>query len=465
MADFRIDVKKANQIANEENKIVGKLISLESRISAVRSGLNLGSNTYQISQVIKEYSQNVKDEKNQLVDLRKCLEFAASTYEITEKKLSKDNPTKLAYEEVTGDIMNVVTSTVLGGIISNPALLPVAAASFIIDDLLRNEDTGNYKFTDGIQRWIDHTDNGLIHKFNFIASDEDDLGKYTHKTDLIKKFASKKGEENKNKGFWQDKVDKIKKFNDNHKYDKKVGYYENGKFVDVSGLEDDDESKKLFKDLTSLNKDVTLATIGTGVSGTLLKADCEGEWGIASGSAGVKLMSAEANMSAYAGIYSYTDDGKKIFTPGFGADVGVGVTVFSAEAQGQIGDEYFNLHGDASVEVLKAEAKAGVNVGLVDKNGKINPQVKVNANAEAILAKASASAGTTIAGTSVDVTGSVQVGVGAHLDVGYSDGKFTFDIGASLGIGASVKFDIDVSGTVGAVADTAKAVWKKIKFW
>ena len=37
------------------------------------------------------------------------------------------------------------------------------------------------------------------------------------------------------------------------------------------------------------------------------------------------------------------------------------------------------------------------------------------------------------------------------------------DIGASLGIGASVSFDVDVGGMVDTISDTATAAWDGIK--
>ncbi len=40
-----------------------------------------------------------------------------------------------------------------------------------------------------------------------------------------------------------------------------------------------------------------------------------------------------------------------------------------------------------------------------------------------------------VLGGEVGVSGSVSVGVGAHADVGYKDGVFKFDIGASIGLG------------------------------
>lgn len=35
-------------------------------------------------------------------------------------------------------------------------------------------------------------------------------------------------------------------------------------------------------------------------------------------------------------------------------------------------------------------------------------------------------------GTDIGVSGAVKVGIGAHAEVGYTDGKFKVDVGAAL---------------------------------
>ena len=62
-------------------------------------------------------------------------------------------------------------------------------------------------------------------------------------------------------------------------------------------------------------------------------------------------------------------------------------------------------------------------------------------------------------GTDVGVTGSLKVGVGAHAEVGYTDGKLKVDIGAAVGVGFDLGFEVDVSGTVDAVVDVATSAW------
>lgn len=265
---------------------------------------------------------------------------------------------------------------------------------------------------------------------------------------------------------WKQMAEKLKKFEDDHKKTWKKGYYgQNGRYYDVDGADENTQRSKRYEELSSMEKAATIASVGGNVSIAAWSIDNQGSNGWASGSYYVSAAEATAEGSAYAGLYSYDADGHKHFTPGIGAKIGVGFTAFSASAQGQLGSEYLNAHGNVSVEAGKVGADAEVNVGLFDKNGKLNPQIGVNASAEALLAEASASAGFTLTGTSVDVKGSINFGVGAHADIGFTDGRFHMDIGASLGIGVGIKLDIDMSGTINAIADTAKSVWNTFTGW
>lgn len=214
-------------------------------------------------------------------------------------------------------------------------------------------------------------------------------------------------------------------------------------FIELSGFH-------IEEGFIGAKDDMTLASVGTSVTGVLWEAGGEGSYGIASGSYNVAAGQAEASASAYAGLL------------GVGAQVGVGVTAFTASAQGSLGNEYFNLHGSTEVNVGHVGAEAAVNVGLVDENGNFNPQLGGSLSAEALLAEASATVGGTIAGTEINATGSVNIGVGAHADVGLNDGVLSLDIGASVGIGVSVSLEIDFSGTVNAVADFASNAWSGI---
>ena len=185
-----------------------------------------------------------------------------------------------------------------------------------------------------------------------------------------------------------------------------------------------------------------------------------GDWG----KVDVTVGEAEAHTGVSAGLYVIGADGEKKFSPGVNAEVGASVTALEVGWENQLlGDENFGLNADAKVTVGKAEAKADATAQIFGDDGKLDVQLGASAKAEAIAAEAEASAGVNVLGGEVGVKGSVNVGVGAHADVGYRDGIFKVDIGASLGIGASVAFDVDVGGMVDTISDASTAAWDGIK--
>ena len=87
-----------------------------------------------------------------------------------------------------------------------------------------------------------------------------------------------------------------------------------------------------------------------------------------------------------------------------------------------------------TVKAGDAGAKADIGVQLYGEDGKLKPQFGASAKAEATAAELEGSLGVNVLGGEVGVSGSLSVGVGAHADVGYKDGVFKFDIGASIGL-------------------------------
>ena len=122
-----------------------------------------------------------------------------------------------------------------------------------------------------------------------------------------------------------------------------------------------------------------------------------------------------------------------------------------------------SIYADAKVTVGKAEAKADATAQIFGSDGKLDAQLGASAKAEAIAAEVEGSAGINVLGGEVGVKGSVNVGIGAHADVGYRDGVVKVDIGASLGVGASVALEVDVGGMVDTITDTATAAWEGVK--
>ena len=172
---------------------------------------------------------------------------------------------------------------------------------------------------------------------------------------------------------------------------------------------------------------------------------------------------AEAHAGVAGGMYVYGKNGEKLFSPGVKAEVGVSVTGAKVEYENQLlGDENLGLNVDAEVKVLAAEAKADATVQFLGEGGKFDPQVSVGASAEAVLAEAEGSVGVNVLGGEVELNGSVKFGVGAHADVGFKDGVVKCEVGASLGLGFDVGFEVDVGGMVDTVVDGAKSAWDGI---
>jgi len=174
----------------------------------------------------------------------------------------------------------------------------------------------------------------------------------------------------------------------------------------------------------------------------------------------------ETSAEVYAGLYTIdTKTGKKVLRPGVGVTVGSTVSLLTASQEAQLGDKYLGAYVKTEETIGKVELKGDAVVGLCDADGNFNPTAHAKLSAEALLVEASAKAGVKIMGADVGVKGTVNVGIGAHAEVGYKDGVFSADIGASLGLGASVKLEVDVGGVVDAVSGTAKSAWNTVSGW
>lgn len=186
-----------------------------------------------------------------------------------------------------------------------------------------------------------------------------------------------------------------------------------------------------------------------------------------------KVATAEAHANIAGGFYAYTKDenGNTIrkFAPGVEAEIGASASLFELKADTRWGlgedNNMLGVYGDGEVSAGKVSAKGKASVAFFDENGKVNPQVYGKAEAEAILAEAKGTAGVSVLGVDAGVSGSVNVGFGAHAEAGITDGKIKVDIGASVGIGVSVGFEVDIGGAVDAVAGAAESAWNTITSW
>jgi hypothetical protein len=191
---------------------------------------------------------------------------------------------------------------------------------------------------------------------------------------------------------------------------------------------------------------------------TWIEGEASGKSKYAQGTAGYKVATAEAHAGVTAGMYVYEKDKDgnvtRIFSPGVSAAAGASVALATASASGRIGlgedNNMLGVYGKGEVKAVTAEAKAEVAFN--------RKEIHASASAEADLVKAEGSAGVTVLGTDIGVKGAVKVGVGAHADIGYTDGKFKVDVGAAVGVGVDLGFEIDVGGTVDAVSSVCESV-------
>ena len=138
---------------------------------------------------------------------------------------------------------------------------------------------------------------------------------------------------------------------------------------------------------------------------------------------------------------------------GLSAAAGYKFSAFSASGSRQLGNDMLGIHSSAEVEVLTAGISGKGALSYLNDKGEFELNANVGVEAGAYLFTASKTTGVDVMGADVDVTGSVEVGIGAHAEFGIEDGKFKVDVGAAVGIGVSVNLEIDISEPVGQVAE------------
>ena len=239
--------------------------------------------------------------------------------------------------------------------------------------------------------------------------------------------------------LWDDLDDKKKDNLGKEHYE-----WENGHWVKKEASDHSDSSKKektAAQRRKEILENITIWEGSLSTKRSLLHFgdDAETDWGNYSYSADFLQAEAKASASVTAG--------------GIEAKVGVAFSAFTAEAAAQLGNDMLGAHGNVEVDIGHAEAEVGVSIGIWDDEGNLDLRAKADASAEVIVAEVSGTVGVDIAGTDIDLKGSLNFGVGAHASVGFEDGKFSLDVGASLGVGGSVSLEIDVSGTLDMIAD------------
>lgn len=402
MENFAVKLSGLSQGIDEEQKMEGQLSALESDICFVRNGLGFQiKGKANLQNTLKRLADDVNHHASGMKQLRRTLEEIHSDYEKTERRICgyvNDHP-------ITKEDVKEAITTVGEGYAVSALFGPIVGTGWLIKEILKDED------------WEIKHGMADTYEYKIKKNEEDNLGKYKKEF-----YLSKEAEE-------RNRLKKAKEANKS---------------------EEEKEEDKKRKKKTDFWENITIWSGSIKKEGSLLHfgkdGDVETDWGNYSYSA--DFMKAEASGSL------------EITGGGIEAEVGVALSAFTAEAAAQLGDDMLGLHGKVGVEAGKAEAKGSLGLGIWDENGNFNPKFSAKASAEAIVASASATVGVDVAGVKVDAKGSVNFGLGAHADVGIRDGKLSVDLGASLGVGASIKFDVDISGAAEYVGNAAKEVCK-----
>ena len=259
----------------------------------------------------------------------------------------------------------------------------------------------------------------------------------------IKKDLVDKHKKTYKKGFY----DKDGKWHDRTPPKDEKGYDKEGYYDDDDVWHDGKDPNKSKKKITDYLEDVKIASITKEDEVSLYDKRFSSEYGEAE----VKVLNAEYHASGHAGLYGFDEDGNKIFRPGVGGTLGLSATAFTANGKAEIGDDLLGAYVGGDVTVGRVAAEGEVKVGF-GEDGKV--ALYAGGSAEAIAAEVNVNGGVKIAGTDVKGQVGVNVGVGAHGNVGYNDGKFSLDFGVSVGVGVSASLEIDVSGTVDMIANS-----------
>lgn len=428
MADLVVDTYKLNQYAQRLSTVRSRISSLEYRMEMLY--LNAGWQDLRNllrNDPLTSYSKRLKQCRNYLQD-------TASDFESVESKLQKLDPTKFSLAAVIArDFLYTTTDgrpTIWQGlpkIFSQGTVTQGESESIILDSAWKMFWAGTLSYTERHSVWDKTSEDG-----------EDYFGvlNYEHSTSS-----------GPTKGEYKDKdrLGKEDMFDVNVDQEKKPIYQKNPdeSFYDKKGtiLEAKAEDKAKV---------------------SVLSGNLSGKGEYAQGSVHGDVLTAEAHAGASAGLYVYTKDKdgnvKKVFSPGVSAEVGASVAVAQVGAEGRVGlgenNNMLGIYGNVDAKVLSAEAEGKV---AFNRN-----EIYAGASAEADLVKVSGAGGVSVLGTDVGVSGSLKVGVGAHAEVGITDGKIKVDVGAAVGVGFDLGFEVDVSGTVDAVCDTATAAWDTV---
>ena len=433
MAKFTISPQAIKTSASTLNGCAKRLDSYSKQINEVKKSLNRQATMVLLSGTLGRLVIKTENQKTKLTSLENALEQCSTVYSETDKALGNRN-------------------------ISKESISIAASISVILQnwDFNTKAESTTTTPTEWKKEWEKSflkyaSASGAVTAGIGNLSGSKTVGLQTPKwTPEEKKI--ERGEDI----VWKDKNGK------EHRHENGKVYKDDGWVEDENGNRiNKKDNKKEYDKVKYGEKRATIAEASAEVEGEASlysgKAGVDGKYGNAHAS--IDVGKAEGHASVKGGFYGYDKNGNKVIAPAVEATVGASVCVLTAKGDAEVGGEYFNTGVDGEVSAGKASAEGTAKFALMGKNG---PEARLKGSAEAIAVEAKGSAHATIAGVEAKVTGSVNVGIGAHADIGVVDGKIKCDIGASLGLGASISFEVDTKKAVDAVTSTCQAVWKNI---
>lgn len=444
MARIYINSQKAGKVVQSEAELSRFLHSLSQDVYDIRGNLRYKiAGREQISARLRQAAEQIERESNSAAALSTGLQQATMMYQKTESENRKRRPTEL-----------VLIRTSVSQLIKTKPTWPRPGWNLPFIPL---PDAWNFPVSIGITSLVGYLaqqDGEAFDSNIFSWKSVDGLSSHESsvisktKWDVIKAGKDKDGSVAESVNNWKKKH--TKNFSDSGKY------YIDGKIGKISKIDPKDtEAVKEFSEHNRGKFPIDVRVAGVGTSETFRVAGGNGELsGSVGGVSGSwDFLKAEYSADAYAGVL------------GVGAAIGGSVSLLTVEGSTYLGTDDMQVYLNGSATAGRIGAAVEGSVGLIDKNGDFNPSAYVSASAELIAGEVSGSVGGKIAGTDISATASVNFGIGAHANVGVHDGKISVDVGASLGPGVSIKLDIDVSGTVKAIsqsADKVKSFLKKI---
>lgn len=181
------------------------------------------------------------------------------------------------------------------------------------------------------------------------------------------------------------------------------------------------------------------------------RQDAKGSFDVLKGSVSGKL---------HGGMGYVSDNGDFKLSPGIGGSFGLSASIF----EGTVSSNYELI--DNVTITSKATASAGtVNMEGDFTIGFVGDEFGLHADvgAEALAGEIKGDVGVDLGGIKGSVGASLNYGIGAKAEFGFKEGKFVYDVGATLGVGGSVYGEVDLSGLAENVYEGAKYVYEGAK--